>query len=111
MNRRFRLRFTFSPFGSLNVALIALADTGPQSQRAFLTAAYRYGEFYFREVYKNTYGSRSAGESTSIPAFSFSEAFLEERLSSASYPAAMLVIFNILLILVAVIAFNRYDVR
>lgn len=101
----------FSPFGSLNVALIALADTGPQSQRAFLTAAYRYGELYYREMYKDDLRSGSQGQSASIPGFSFSETTLEERLSSAAYPAAMLVIFNILLILVAVIAFNRFDVR
>lgn len=101
----------FSPFGSLNVALIALADTGPQSLRAFLAAAYRYGEFYFRELFRDDLGSGSEGESASIPGFSFSETSLEERLSSASYPAAMLIIFNVVLIMVAVIAFNRYDVR
>jgi ABC-type transport system involved in multi-copper enzyme maturation permease subunit len=101
----------FSPFGSLNVALISLADTGPQSQRAFLTAAYRYGELYFREVYKDDLEGSSEGGSGSIPKFSFSETPLGERLSSASYPAAMLIIFNVVLIMAAVIAFNRYDVR
>jgi hypothetical protein len=101
----------FSPFGSLNTALIALADTGPQSQRAFLAAAYHYGELYFRELYQDNLAGTSEREGASIPPFGFGETPLQERLLSAAYPAAMLIIFNVVLLMVAVIAFNRYDVR
>ena len=106
-----KLISALSPYGSLNLAMIALADTGPESQRAFLTAAYRYGEFYFEELANDKSGRSTEEVISEIPKFDFRETSLEQRLSLAALPAALLVFTNILLIFVAVIAFNRYDVR
>ena len=100
-----------SPSGSLNLALVALADTGPESQREFLTAAYRYGERFF-DILGHDSSYRSTAEVIAdIPKFQFEETSLSARFSLAILPVSFLLFLNVLLFFVAVIAFNRYDVR
>ena len=104
-----------SPFSDLSQALIALADTGPEVQRDFLIQAYRYGERFFREIHTQRFANLAGPGYPELiaqqPKFSFEGLSLTRRLENSVWPLAALVIMNILLAIVGVIAFNRYDVR
>ena len=101
-----------SPYSALTQALIALADTGPEVQREFLREAYSYGETYFEAVWAALLGGSGNDESTGEqPPFSFEGLDLNRRVELALAPMATLLIMTIVLAIVGVIAFNRYDPR
>ena len=100
-----------SPFSSLTQALIVLADTGPEIQREFLRRAYSHGESYFSRVWDQLLGGASNDETEVSEEFSFEGLSLDKRVEMALPPMAALLIMNILLAIVGVIAFNRYDPR
>ena len=60
--------------------------------------------------------SRSLNQSwqeivSNVPNFSYRNIDLDKRLLTAIVPGAILILSNIILICIALVAFNRYDVR
>jgi ABC-type transport system involved in multi-copper enzyme maturation permease subunit len=104
-----------SPYSALTHVLISLADTGPEVQRDFLLQAYRYGERFFREIHTQRFSNLAGPDYPELiaqqPKFQFEGPSFVQRLQNSAWPLAALVIMNILLVVVGVIAFNRYDVR
>jgi ABC-2 type transport system permease protein len=110
-----RILSIVSPYSDLTQILISLADTGPEVQREFLLQAYRYGERFFSEIHtkrlNNYFGPGYPELIAQQPKFRFDGLDLATRLQNSAWPMAALVIINILLVVIGVIAFNRYDVR
>jgi len=100
-----------SPYGSLEQALIGLANTGPESQWHFIKQAYDYGAWYFDELVKDPNNPPTDERAAELAPFEYRPQPFEERLMASAVPAASLLVMNLILIAVAVIAFNRYDVR
>jgi hypothetical protein len=102
-----------SPYGCFSQSVIALANTGPEGQRAFLRQAYSYGEKYFSHVWTEAVKPETTWEGifNSAPEFTYSGVTFDERLSNIMMPFSSLVILNVLVLFAGVIAFNRYDVR
>jgi ABC-type transport system involved in multi-copper enzyme maturation permease subunit len=100
-----------SPVACLSQALIALADTGMESQREFLRSAYDYGERYFEELWLKRDGRSSEEIIKSFPRFEFRETALQSRLAAAAGPLAVPPVLGVVLLFVAVVRFNNYDVR
>jgi hypothetical protein len=100
-----------SPFGCLNQALISLADTGPESQWNFIKQAYDYGLWYFDELVAKPERPPTTEIAEQMAQFEYKPLPLAQRAGNAAAPLAALVVMNMLLLVVAVIAFNRYDVR
>jgi ABC-2 type transport system permease protein len=104
-----------SPYSALTQILISLADTGPEAQREFMVQAYHYGERYFNEIHSKRFADLANTNYPDLiaqqPKFRFDGLDLATRLQNSAWPLAALVIINILLLVVGVIAFNRYDVR
>ena len=100
-----------SPYGSINQTLIALADTGPESQWNFIEQAYDYGTWYFDELVKDPATPATQKRAESLAEFTYESLAVGKRIELATVPMASLAIMNVLLIIVGIIAFNRYDVR
>lgn len=104
----------FSPYGCLSQTFITLANTGPYSQRQFLMQAYAYSETYFTDVWTRALDSaeitsRQAAETA--PKFQYADPGLGARIEQTLLPMGVLIGAIGLLLFVAVVAFNRYDVR
>ncbi len=111
-----KLLSLMSPYGSLAQALVCLADTGPAGQREFLIRSYQYGEQYFEDIWEKAYGDSEAYSSwddiyASFPEFLYEGTSLESRLQAAMWPIFSLLLANIILLMLGIIAYNRYDVR
>lgn len=105
-----------SPYGSYNLAMIGLAGTGPEGQRQFLLQAYRYGEKYFKEVWNKSMSDDEKYDDwgkifASQPPFRYQDISFESRLESVTLPVLSLTIYLLVMFMITVIAFNRYDVR
>ena len=105
-----------SPFGSYNLTVINLADTGPEGQREFLIQAYRYGEKFFEDIWTKAFQENTEFESwadiiESHPPFKYHQVSLAARLERALLPMGSLLVYLVILLMGTVIAFNRYDVR
>jgi ABC-type transport system involved in multi-copper enzyme maturation permease subunit len=100
-----------SPYGSLEHALTTLADTGPQSQWHFIEQAYDYGIWYFDELVSDPNRPPSDEIIATMAHFEYKPSPLAAKLGTAGMPFAALCLINCLLVIIAVIAFNRYDVR
>jgi ABC-type transport system involved in multi-copper enzyme maturation permease subunit len=100
-----------SPYGSLDQALITLADTGPESQWHFIEEAYEYGLWYFDELVSDPNRPPTDEVIKTMSPFEYKPVSMGDKLGIAAVPFAALCLMNCLLVIVAVIAFNRYDVR
>jgi ABC-type transport system involved in multi-copper enzyme maturation permease subunit len=103
-----------SPYGCYSQAVISLANTGPTAQRHFLTSAYSYGEEYYADIWTrvfNTQGLRSRDAAETAPKFHFSDLALATRIEQSLAPLGVMLGLMAVLLFVAVVAFNRYDVR
>lgn len=104
-----------SPFGCLNQVLISMANTGPEGQRAFLRQSYSYGERFFSDIWSEALFSNQNSTWEKIisaqPKFKYDEINIEHRIGASIIPLGLLIVFNIVLLIVGVIAYNRYDVR
>ena len=100
-----------SPFGSLNQSLITLAGTGPEGQWHFIEQAYDYGVWYFDELVSDPNRPPTEDVIATMAPFEYQPQPFSEKLEVSTMPLAALVLMNLLLVIVSVIAFNRYDVR
>ena len=104
-----------SPYGALTHALVALANTGPETQREFLIDSYRYGERYFGDLWATRFSPDNEMSVTEIvdsqPKFSFAETSIDKRAGGIILPLSVLVLSAVILVFVGIVAFNRYDVR
>lgn len=104
-----------SPYGCMNQIMLSMANTGPEGQREFLRQAYRYGERFFSDIWNEMlFSEQGSGWNEIIaaqPKFHYDEISFERRIEASMLPLALLISFNIVLLIVGVIAYNRYDVR
>jgi len=103
-----------SPFSALKQSLMSLAETGPEAQRAFLQQAYEYGERYFVSIWGMATGDQDYTWDEIIsgqPEFKMTNHSVDQRLELALLPIAAMILLMVVLAMVTVISFNRYDVR
>lgn len=100
-----------SPMGGLTESLIALANTGTESQRKFMTSAYRYGERFYGGIYKDVTHYPTDEEIAAMPDYQYQNISLPERINSVILPLISLMIILTILYFGSVIFMSRYDVR
>lgn len=105
-----------SPFACFSQAAMSLAGTGPESHRRFIDEAYRFGEVYFGRIidtWRNDPGLEREDiiSISMLPRYEYREPGLPERLGGAILPLSALLSAGIVFLILAVFAFNRYDVR
>ena len=100
-----------SPFSSLTQVFTSMAATGPESQRDFLKQAYDYGIWYFDELVKDPNTPPTDERIQALEPFRYQPLSFLQRMETATVPLVALVIMNLVLLVVGIFAFNRYDVR
>ena len=100
-----------SPMGGLTESLVTLANTGTDAQRKFLASAYRYGERFYAQLFKDVTHYPTDEEIAAIPNYSYQSITLAERLSIVILPIVSLLVIMILLYFGSLIFMVKYDVR
>ena len=103
-----------SPYGCFAQAAMSIACTGPAGHRRFVEEAFRFGDNYFGYIVATQRENPDIALEdlvAGLPQFDCRALPVGYRLASAALPVGVLVLVCIVALAVAVIAFNRYDVR
>ena len=101
----------FSPFGAFAQATFIMADTGPESQRAFLQQVMDFQWRYFPPMYEDFSDYPGEEDVKAAPKFEYRPLPLEQRFLIALPSIAALVVEILVLLIIGAILVNRYDVR
>ena len=102
-----RILSSISPYAILVDVATTLANTNPESQAAFLKAAWRYNKDYFDSVYKNKEDIHFYYHVEDIPSFQVPIPSLAERLKQSLPKVGLLIFFGIFFFMGCYLMFLR----
>src|SRR5262245_3857098 len=108
----------FSPYGAFKEVLGSICGTGLESYEEFLASVEQYGQHEFLPVsfdmlsrQKPWRNASKPNEGIQLRPFQVPSPTLAERVMAAVWPLGLLVIETVLLTIVCIFSFERYDVR